>query len=134
MFLEPLPVVKTDAGWSVKKDSESLARVAGIASALGDSSRYLWLKLPYAAGFGTVARSTSLPILILGGESGGSPAPFLGELASAIESGSNVRGALVGRNVLYPGDADPLAMARAVSGIVHESWTVEQAVESLGQG
>jgi DhnA family fructose-bisphosphate aldolase class Ia len=131
MFLEPLPVVRSDSGWTVRKDSESLARVAGVASALGDSSRYLWLKLPYCAGYETVARATSLPILLLGGESAGNPEPFLTELASALQAGANVRGALVGRNVLYPGDEDPYAMACAVSGIIHEGWGVSQAVESF---
>jgi DhnA family fructose-bisphosphate aldolase class Ia len=131
MFLEPLPVARTEAGWSVKKDRESLARIAGVASALGDSSRFLWLKLPYCPGYETVARATSLPILLLGGESAGNPAPFLNELASAMQAGPNVRGALVGRNVLYPGDEDPLAMACAVGGIIHQGWAVEQAMESL---
>ncbi len=131
MFLEPLPVVKTETGWSVRKDREALARIAGVAAALGDSSRYMWLKLPYCAGYETVARSTSLPILLLGGESAGNPAPFLTELASAMQAGPNVRGALVGRNVLYPGDEDPLAMACAVGGIIHQGWSVEQALESL---
>ena len=131
MFLEPLPVAAGEAGWFVKKDKESLARIAGVASALGDSSRYLWLKLPYCAGYETVARATSLPILLLGGESAGNPAPFLNELALALDAGPNVRGALVGRNVLYPGDDDPLAMACAVGGLIHESWSVDKAVESL---
>jgi len=131
MFLEPLPMVKGDAGWTVKKDREALARIAGVASALGDSSRYLWLKLPYCAGYETVARSTSLPILLLGGESAGNPAPFLTELHAAMQAGANVRGALVGRNVLYPGSEDPLAMACAVGGIIHEQWSVEQALASM---
>jgi DhnA family fructose-bisphosphate aldolase class Ia len=131
MFLEPLPVSRTDSGWSVKKDCESLARIAGVASALGDSSRYLWLKLPYCSGYETVARSTSLPILLLGGESAGDPSPFLHELASALHAGPNVRGALVGRNVLYPGDEDPFAMACAVGGIIHQNWSVDHALQSL---
>lgn len=131
MFLEPLPVAKTAAGWSVQKNKEALAKLAGVASALGDSSRYLWLKLPYCEGYETVARSTTLPILLLGGESAGNPEPFLKEMAGALRAGSNVRGALVGRNVLYPGDEDPLAMACAVGGIVHQSWTIEQAMESF---
>ncbi len=48
-----------------------------------------------------------------------------------MKAGPNVRGALVGRNVLYPGDEDPLAMACAVGGIIHQTWTVDQALESL---
>ena len=131
VFLEPLPVTRAGKGYSVVKTSEALARIAGVASALGDSSRYLWLKLPYCEGYEAVARATTLPILLLGGESAGSPAPFLTQLASALAAGPNVRGALVGRNVLYPGDEDPLAVAAAAGGIIHDGWSVEEALNSL---
>ncbi|SPE34419.1 hypothetical protein SBA6_380005 [Candidatus Sulfopaludibacter sp. SbA6] len=50
--------------------------------------------------------------------------------ARALASGSNVRGALVGRNVLYPGAEDPLAGADAAGGIIHEGWTVDEAIRS----
>lgn len=131
VFIEPLPVSKGEKGYTVVKTAEALARLAGVASALGDSSRYLWLKLPYCGGFEAVARATTLPILLLGGESAGSAAPFLEQLAGALAAGPNVRGALVGRNVLYPGDEDPLAMAAAAGGIIHDAWTVDQALDSL---
>jgi len=130
-FLEPLPVAKADKSYAVVRSSEALARIAGVASALGDSSRYLWLKLPYCDGYEAVARATTLPILLLGGESAGSPAPFLTQLASALTAGSNVRGALVGRNVLYPGDEDPLAVAAAAGGIIHNGWSVDEAMKSF---
>ena len=32
MFLEPLPVTKTDKGYVVVKTAEALARLAGVAS------------------------------------------------------------------------------------------------------
>jgi hypothetical protein len=131
MFLEPLPVTKTDKGYVVVKTAVALARLAGVASALGDSSRYLWLKLPYCDGYETVARSTTLPILLLGGESASDPSLFLRQLESAISAGPNVRGALVGRNVLYPGGEDPLAMAEAAGGIVHDGWPVDHALKSM---
>jgi len=131
VFLEPLPVKRSEKGFAVVKTPEALARLAGVASALGDSSRYLWLKLPYCDDYQTVARSTTLPILLLGGESAGDPAPFLRQLERALEAGTNVRGALVGRNVLYPGAEDPLAMAEAAGGIIHEGWSVEKALASM---
>jgi hypothetical protein len=131
MFLEPLPVTKTDQGFTVVRNGAALARLAGVASALGDSSRYMWLKLPYCDGYEVVARSTTLPILLLGGESAGDPASFLKQLGSALAAGPNVRGALVGRNVLFPGDEDPVAMAGSAGGIVHEGWSVEQALASM---
>jgi hypothetical protein len=131
MFLEPLPVTRTEKGYVVVKTAEALARLAGVASALGDSSRNLWLKMPHCEGYETVARATTLPILLLGGESAGDPAPFLRQLGAALAAGPNVRGALVGRNVLYPGAEDPLAMAGAAGGIVHEGWPVETALDSM---
>lgn len=132
-FLEPLPVTKTEKGYVVVKTAEALARLAGVASALGDSSRYLWLKLPHCEKFEIVAHSTTLPILLLGGESAGDPAPFLRQLESALSAGPNVRGALVGRNVLYPGSEDPLAMAEAAGGIVHRGWRAEEALQSMAE-
>ncbi len=130
VFFEPLPVARTEKGYGTLKTRDALARIVGVASALGDSSRYLWLKLPYCEGYETVARATTLPILLLGGEAAGDAAPFLRQVRAALEAAPNVRGALVGRNVLYPGDEDPLAVAEAAGGIIHQGWTVEQALES----
>jgi DhnA family fructose-bisphosphate aldolase class Ia len=131
MFLEPLPVVKTGKGYQVVKTAEALAQTVGVASALGNSSSYLWLKLPYCEGYDVVARATTLPILLLGGESAGDATPLLREIAAGLAAGANVRGALVGRNVLYPGDEDPLAVAEAVGRMIHDNLTVEQALDLL---
>jgi hypothetical protein len=130
-FLEPLPVEAREGGFRVVKTKEALAQIAGVASALGDSSRYLWLKLPYCAGYETVANATSLPILLLGGESAGDPAPFLRELSAGMASGSNVRGALAGRNVLYPGPLDPLPVAAAAGGMVHKEWSIDEGLNYI---
>jgi hypothetical protein len=129
MFLESLPVVKVEGGYKIVKTAEELARTAGAAAALGDSARYLWLKLPYCENYELVANSTTLPILLLGGEPVGDATPFLRELASGLKAGPNVRGALVGRNILYPGDDDPLAVIESVGGIIHKGWTVDQALD-----
>ena len=129
-FLESLPVSKTENGYTIIKQAEDLTKMVGAAAALGDSSRYLWLKLPYCENYEMVARATTLPILLLGGESVGDITPFLRELSAGLAAGPNVRGALVGRNVLYPGADDPLAVAEAVGGIIHQGWTIEQAIEA----
>lgn len=127
-FLEPLPVVKSDGGYRVVKTAEALAKIVGVASALGDSSCYLWLKLPYCDDYGVVARATTLPILLLGGESVGDATPLLKEIEAGLSAGPNVRGALVGRNVLFPGPEDPLVVAQAVGSIIHQGWTVERTL------
>jgi len=130
-FLEPLPVRKEGVKYPVLKQADELARVAGVASALGDSSMNLWLKLPYAEGYERVANATTLPILMLGGDAKGDPTPTLGEFANGMKAGANVRGALVGRNVLYPGDDDPMAVAMAIQKIVQEGIGADEAVEYL---
>lgn len=129
-FLEPLPVVKSDGGYRVVKTAEALAKIVGVASALGDSSRHLWLKLPYCENYQVVARATTLPILLLGGESVGDATPLLREIAAGLAAGANVRGALVGRNVLYPGAEDPLVVAQAAGSIIHHNWAVERALDA----
>jgi hypothetical protein len=131
MFLESLPVERVEGGYRIIKTAEELTRTAGAAAALGDSSRYVWLKLPYCENYEMVARATTLPILLLGGEPVGDVRPFLGELAAGLKAGPNVRGALVGRNVLFPGDGDPFAAAEAAGGLVHRGWTLEQALDAL---
>jgi len=132
-FLEPLPVQRASKGFEVIKEPGALARLAGVASALGDSSRFLWLKLPYAEGYGTVAGATTLPVLLLGGPAVGDPTPLLAQVGAGLAAGANVRGTLVGRNVLYPGDEDPLGVAQAVHGLVHEGWEIERALKAVEQ-
>lgn len=129
-FLEPLPVTRGPRGYSVTRTAEALAKLTGVASALGNSSRLLWLKLPACDNFATVARATTLPILLLGGESSGGPAGFLNELKKAMQAGGNVRGALAGRNVLYPWNQDPAVIAGAAGRIVHDGFTVDQALKN----
>lgn len=130
-FLEPLVVAKVDGQWKVQKAADKLAQLVGVATALGDSSRYMWLKLPYTERFDVVAQSTTLPILLLGGESVGDAAPLLHEIHAGLAAGHNVRGVLVGRNVMYPGDQDPLVVARSVDGLVHGGWSLARATEAL---
>jgi DhnA family fructose-bisphosphate aldolase class Ia len=129
-FLEPLPVVKNNGTYRVVKTADALAKIVGVASALGDSSRYLWLKLPYCENYGAVASATTLPILLLGGESVGDATPLLREIAAGLAAGPNVRGALVGRNVLYPGSEDPLVVAQSAGAIIHDGWTVERVLKA----
>jgi DhnA family fructose-bisphosphate aldolase class Ia len=133
MFLESLPVVKAEFSYKILKNSEDLTRMVGAAAALGDSARYLWLKLPYCENYERVAGATALPILLLGGDPIGDATPFFHELHAGLKAGANVRGALVGRNILYPGDDDPLAAIESVAGIIHQGWEVERALAAQSE-
>lgn len=130
-FLEPLPVRHDGNRYTVEKKAPEMIRAVGVATALGDSCRNLWLKLPYAEEFGRIAGATTCPILMLGGEVKGDPAGLLEQFALGLEAGDNVRGVLVGRNVLFPQDRDPALMAAAVSRMVHDRIPPRQAVQLL---
>lgn len=128
VFVEPLMVAKQGGKWVVQKDTESQIKIASVATALGRSSLGTWLKLPYGPGYEQVARATTCPILMLGGEAVEDPLPLLCDIEQGMAAGSNVRGALIGRNVLFPGTRDPLQMAQAVSRVVHEGVAARDAL------
>ena len=130
-FVEPLAVSKKGSGYDTAKDFGSLVRLCGIASGLGDSSGHVWLKLPYCEDFERVCRATTLPILLLGGPARESPVDTLRDFAQGLAAGARVRGAIIGRNLLYPGKDDPLPMCRALSKLVHEACGVDEALRAL---
>jgi DhnA family fructose-bisphosphate aldolase class Ia len=131
IFVEALMVRNEGGKWRPQKNADDLLRAIGVATALGETSRLTWLKVPYCDDYERVALATSCPILMLGGESRGDPTGTLNEFAQGIRAGKTIRGALVGRNVTYPGPEDPLAVALAINDIVHEQIDANEAVERL---
>jgi DhnA family fructose-bisphosphate aldolase class Ia len=131
MFLEPLPVVQRDGKYAIDRCAEALAPLVGAAAALGNSSRLLWLKLPACPNFEVVAKATTLPMVILGGEVVGDRLGFFRQVHTALAAGPNVRGAMIGRNVLYPADGDPLEPAYAIRSLVHDQADLETALACM---
>jgi hypothetical protein len=128
-FVEPLRMDLVDGKWVSKNTADELVRVVGIIGALGDSSRNTWMKLPYCEDYRKVTMATTQPILMLGGDSKENPLQTYTDFVSGMHTRSNVRGALVGRNITYPGLEDPAAVAHSIHGIVHGGFTPEQAVQ-----
>lgn len=128
-FVEAFIVHRTESGYRPDRSPRALMQAVSVAAALGDSSLRTWLKLPYCEGYEVVAAATSLPILMLGGAARDDQHAVLEEFARGMQAGPNVRGCLVGRNVLYPGATDPALMARAVVSIVHEGVDATSAME-----
>lgn len=119
-MVEPLPYTRRD-GRSVLDDSaDELIRCVGVASALGSTSAYTWLKLPASAEIERVMAATSLPGLILGGAPGPDPATAFDEWRRAMAV-PNVRGLMVGRSLLYPPDGDVASAVATAAQIVHPS-------------
>jgi hypothetical protein len=132
-FLEPLGVSRQASGYAPAKDADTLVRQCGIAAALGASSLHVWLKVPIVDDLARVCRATTLPLLLLGGPARGTPEETLRDFAGGLSAGPRVRGAIIGRNLLYPGEADPLPMCRALTALVHRGATLPDAIESLAE-
>ncbi|MBA7528149.1 2-amino-3,7-dideoxy-D-threo-hept-6-ulosonate synthase [subsurface metagenome] len=131
-FIEALPVTRDqDSNYTVNKNAESMIKTIGIATALGGGSVNTWLKVPYVDKFESVAKSATNPILILGGESTGNPIDLFKILEMGLAAGKNVKGCLAGRNLLYPGDDDPRAVALSISGIIHDKNNTDKAIKIL---
>jgi DhnA family fructose-bisphosphate aldolase class Ia len=128
-FVEPLRMDYVDGRWVSKNTADELLKLVGIIGGLGDSSRHTWLKLPYCEDFRRVTLATSLPILMLGGPSKEDPRPIYHDFAEGMSTRGNVRGALVGRNVSFPGPEDPAGVAQAISDIVHRKSSIDEAIE-----
>ena len=84
---------------------DAVIRSVHIAQGLGSSSAYTWMKLPVVAEMERVMAATTLPTLLLGGDPDGSPDETYAAWQVALGLPS-VRGLVVGRTMLYPGDDD----------------------------
>jgi hypothetical protein len=102
------------SGWvdgKIKNDlsPEAVIRSITIASGLGRTSAYTWLKLPVVEHMERVLASSTLPAVLLGGEVRDADAAFASwQKALALPT---VQGLVVGRSLLYPHDGD---VAKAV--------------------
>jgi hypothetical protein len=130
-FVEPIPVKKTETGYKTDLTTDNIIRAVGIASALGYYTGHVWLKIPYCDDFARVAKASTFPILLLGGESTGQPSGTIDDFVRGMGAGPNIRGALVGRNVLFCGGDDPAAIAEAINQVVHQG---ANAIEAMEQG
>lgn len=98
--------------------TEAVVRSVGIASALGATSAYTWLKLPVVNDMDTVMAATTLPTLLLGGDPDFSPEETYAVWEKALAL-PGVRGLVVGRTLLYPPDGDVAAAVDTAARLVH---------------
>jgi hypothetical protein len=85
--------------------TEAVIRSMAIASALGATSAFTWLKVPVVEEMDQVAEAATLPIVLLGGERSEHPDEMFGRWEKALRL-PGVRGLVVGRNLLFPHDDD----------------------------
>ena len=118
-MVEPLPACREASGTvRISKDPDELIRLIGVASGLGASSAYTWLKVHVTEDMERVLEATTLPTLLLGGDPGDRQAEVFEEWKHALRI-PQVRGLVAGRALLYPPDGDVAGAVAAAARLVH---------------
>lgn len=89
-----------------------------IAAGIGGSSAYTWMKLPVVPDMERVMAATTLPTLLLGGDSGDDQDETFSSWQDALAL-PGVRGLTVGRTLLYPQDGDVATAVDTAARLVH---------------
>ncbi|MET9775558.1 deoxyribose-phosphate aldolase [Streptomyces sp. NPDC006367] len=109
VFVEPFVSRRTDGRIRNDLSAEAVARSVAIASGLGGTSAYTWLKLPVTHDpddMGAALEASTLPVVLLGGDTGTTAA----DQAAAYERWRRalrlptVQGMVAGRSLLYPAE------------------------------
>ncbi len=120
IMLEPFMSEWVNGGIVNNLSTEQVILSVAIASGLGSSSSYTWLKLPVVEDMDRVMNATTLPTLLLGGDSGKDQTELLKEWESALVL-PGVRGLVVGRSLLYPAKGSVEDAIRAAANLVHKN-------------
>jgi len=107
VFVEPFISRRTDEG-RLRNDlsADAVTKSIAIASGLGGTSAYTWLKLPVtenADDMGEVLETSTLPTVLLGGEIGDDQEGAYERWRKALRL-PTVFGLVVGRSLLYPAE------------------------------
>ncbi len=117
-MVEPLPYRReVDGSLRMLTDVPSLARAVAIASGLGTTSAYTWLKMPSCDDPEAVFAATTLPCVVLGGVPHTDPAKDLESWGRSLTQPA-VRGLVVGRALLYPPDGEVFAAVDAAAAVL----------------
>jgi hypothetical protein len=120
IMIEPFMTTWRDGKAVNDLTPDAAIRAMSIASGLGASSAYTWLKLPVVDDMERVMAATTLPTLLLGGERGDDPDAVFASWEKALALPA-VRGLVVGRTLLYPSDDDVRGAVATAARLVHRS-------------
>lgn len=118
VMLEPFMSTGVDGRAVNDLRTEAVITSVAIASGLGSSSAYSWLKLPVVPEMERVMSATTLPTLLLGGDPVPSTADMFAAWADALLL-PGVRGLVAGRPLLYPENGDVEAAVDLAAALVH---------------
>lgn len=117
------PFISTRVDGKVRNDLSVTAATTAmaVASGLGTTSAYTWLKVPVIGDGGDdmaeVLSATTLPTLLLGGEVAADQDATYERWSRALRP-PPVRGLVVGRSLLYPPDGDVVRAVDTAAGLL----------------
>ncbi|MGN9758399.1 Cgl0159 family (beta/alpha)8-fold protein [Streptomyces sp. SD31] len=106
LFVEPFISRRIDGRVRNDLSAEAVTRSIAIASGLGGTSAYTWLKLPVTHDpddMAEVLETSTLPVVLLGGEVGDDQEGAYERWRKALRL-PTVQGMVVGRSLLYPAE------------------------------
>ncbi|MFJ4279001.1 deoxyribose-phosphate aldolase [Streptomyces massasporeus] len=121
VFVEPF-ISHRDEHGRLRNDltAEAVTKSIAIASGLGGSSAYTWLKVPVTDNpddMAEVMAASTLPAVLLGGEVGDDQDGAYEKWRGALQL-PTVCGLVVGRSLLYPADGDVAAAVDTAVGLL----------------
>ena len=120
-MVEPFVSRRTDGHLHNDLSVDAAAKAVAIASGLGATSAYTWLKVPVIGNGGdamaAVLGATTLPTLLLGGEVTADQDATYERWSRALRH-PTVRGLVVGRSLLYPPDGDVVKAVDTAAGLL----------------
>jgi hypothetical protein len=116
-MVEPFISHRVDGRVKNELTSEAMIRAISVASGLGRTSAYTWLKVPIVKEMERVMAATTLPSLILGGEVSMDIDATYNMWSQALKI-PNVFGLVIGRTLLYPADDDVAGAVDAAVGLL----------------
>lgn len=118
IMLEPFMSGRVDGKVVNDLSADAVIQSVAIASGLGNSSAYTWMKLPVVPDMQRVMEATTMPTLLLGGDNGKDQDETFALWQNALAL-PGVRGLTVGRTLLYPADGDVTAAVDTAARMVH---------------
>ncbi|PNG22823.1 Cgl0159 family (beta/alpha)8-fold protein [Streptomyces cahuitamycinicus] len=121
VFVEPFISYRDEQG-RLRNDlsAEAVTKSIAIASGLGGSSAYTWLKVPVTDNpddMADVMATSTMPAVLLGGEVGDDQDGAYEKWRGALRL-PTVCGLVVGRSLLYPADGDVAAAVDTAVGLL----------------
>lgn len=127
-----IPVVAMVYGRGPKIKNEFDPAVVAHCARVGMELGADIVKVPYTGdpeSFSSIVAGARIPVVIAGGPKTPTTRDFLRMVSDSVQAGGS--GLSVGRNIFQ--HKDPTRLLQALGKVVHDGWSVDEAMEGLGE-